>query len=96
MLPPYVDDRADVIKGFRSKLRTFPIMEMWEADRPLLLLNVLFAISLILGLASTVVAHSQLRTALQVQSATNWQDAAQVAGVSSQVFDRRFSGTGQL
>jgi hypothetical protein len=50
---------------------------------------VLFAISLILGLASTVAANSQLRTALQVQSATNWQYAAQVAGVSSQVFDRR-------
>jgi hypothetical protein len=58
--------------------------------------NVVFAIAIILGLASTVAAHSQLRDALQVQSATNWQYAAQGAGVSSQVFDRRLSGTGQL
>jgi hypothetical protein len=59
--------------------------------------GVLFATALIiLGLASTVAANSQLRAALQVQSATNWQYAAQVAAVSTQVFDRRLSGTGQL
>jgi hypothetical protein len=58
--------------------------------------GVLFAIAFILGLASIVAADSQLRTALQVESASNWQYAAQVAGVSSQVFDRRLSGTGQL
>jgi hypothetical protein len=45
--------------------------------------------------ASIIVADTQLRTALQVESASNWQYAAQVAGVSSQVFGRRF-GTGQL
>jgi hypothetical protein len=43
-------------------------------------LGVLFAIALILGLASTVTANYQLRTALQVESASNWQYAA--AGVS--------------
>jgi hypothetical protein len=58
--------------------------------------RVLFAIAFVLGLASIVAADSQLRTALQVESASNWQYAAQVAGVSSQVFDRRLSGTGQL
>jgi hypothetical protein len=58
--------------------------------------RVLFAITLILGLASTVATNSQLRIALQVESASNWQYAAQVAAVSSQVFDRRLSGTGQL
>jgi hypothetical protein len=58
--------------------------------------GVLFATALILGLASTVAANAQLRTALQAQSATNWQYAAQVAAVSTQVFDRRMSGTGQL
>jgi hypothetical protein len=58
--------------------------------------SVLLAIALIIGLASTVAANSQLWTALRVESARNWQYAAQVAGVSSQAFDRRFSGTGQL
>jgi hypothetical protein len=48
--------------------------------------GVLFAITLILGLASTVAANSQLRTALQVESASNWQHAAQVAGVATQLF----------
>jgi hypothetical protein len=57
--------------------------------------GVLFAIAFILGLASIIAADTRLRTALQVESASNWQHAAQVAGVSSQVFGRRF-GTGQL
>jgi hypothetical protein len=58
--------------------------------------GVLFATAFILGLASTVAANSQLRSALQAQSATNWQYAAQVASVSSQVFNRRLYARGQL
>jgi hypothetical protein len=58
--------------------------------------GVLFAIAFILGLASVVVGDSQLRIDLQVQSAPNWQYAARVAAVSTQVFDRSLSGTGQL
>jgi hypothetical protein len=51
--------------------------------------SVLYAIALILGLASTVAANSQLRIALQVQSATNWQYAAQVVQCLPNLSDRR-------
>jgi hypothetical protein len=59
-------------------------------------LGVLFAIAFMLELGSAVAANSQLRSFLQVQSASNWQYMAQMAAVSTQAFDRRLLGTGQL
>jgi hypothetical protein len=58
--------------------------------------NVLMVIALVVGMASTVAANAQLKSAMHVRSAVNWQYAAQAAWVSSQVYDSQLSRIGHF